>query len=111
MANFQLNFLSHKDIAESSSMDLEQWGSSSESNEEWKEEYKKLKDLKKHELNLLEKGAKSQSQAWLLNKMWSEWKELKKIQPKQLSNSKFAKSSKEWEKAFIEWGEMKSNQN
>ena len=110
MANFQLNFLSNKEIRESSSIYLEQWGASTETNESWKEEYKNLKDLKKHELELLDKGAKSQSQAWLLNKMWSDWKEIKMTKPKPPSNSNLKKPSKEWEKAFVEWKRKNAKQ-
>tara|TARA_Y100001968_G_C19449726_1_gene767694 strand:- start:2664 stop:3014 length:351 start_codon:yes stop_codon:yes gene_type:complete len=105
MANFQLNFLSDKELKQRSSKHIEQWGNTVETNQSWKEEYKKLKDLKKHEINLLEKGAQSQSQAWLLNKMWSDWQEIKETRSKQ-SNPKIQRSSKEWEKAFIEWKKL-----
>ena len=42
----------------------------------WKEELKKWKSLKNYELRLLEEGPRTQSQAWLFNEMWSEWKKL-----------------------------------
>ncbi|WP_320676048.1 hypothetical protein [Prochlorococcus sp. MIT 1300] len=45
--------------------------------ENWKEEYKKLKSLRPYQIKLLEEGATSLSQAWLLNSMWCEWKEIK----------------------------------
>ncbi len=48
-------------------------------NEDWKTEYKELKpDLKPFQVQLLDEGPKSQSQAWLLNSMWCEWNKLKK---------------------------------
>ena len=47
--------------------------------ENWKEEYKKLKSLRPYQIKLLEEGATSLSQAWLLNSMWCEWKEIKGI--------------------------------
>lgn len=108
MSNFQLNFLSNKEISISSERSLEQWGNNSECNDGWKEEYKRIKKLKEHEIKLLDKGAQSQSQAWLINKMWSEWKELTKVNSLE-TNPKIKRSSKEWEKAFIEWKQVNDN--
>ena len=45
--------------------------------ESWKKEYKEWKDLKPYQIQLIDEGPKSQSQAWLLNYMWCEWKDLK----------------------------------
>ena len=45
--------------------------------ENWKEEFKEWKpNLKPFQIKLLKEGAKSQSQALLLNDMWCEWKGL-----------------------------------
>ena len=45
--------------------------------ENWKEQYKSWKDLKPFQLKLLDEGAESLSQAWLINAMWCEWKDIK----------------------------------
>ncbi len=45
--------------------------------ENWKEEYKQWKQgLKSFQIKLLEDGAQSQNQQWLINDMWCEWKDL-----------------------------------
>ncbi len=45
--------------------------------ENWKEDYKKLKpDLKPYQIKLLDDGAQSNSQTLLLSDMWLEWKDL-----------------------------------
>ena len=45
--------------------------------ENWKEEYKQWKHgLKSFQIKLLEDGATSQNQQWLINDMWCEWKAL-----------------------------------
>ncbi len=45
--------------------------------ENWKQELKEWKsNLKPFQIKLLNEGARSQSQALLLNDMWCEWKEL-----------------------------------
>ncbi len=50
----------------------------------WIAEYKKWKSgLKPFQIQLLDEGAKSQSQAWLLNEMWCEWKSLKENKDKE----------------------------
>ena len=49
------------------------------SEENWKIQYKKWKNLKPYQIKLIDDGPKSQSQAWLLNSMWCEWLDLKKI--------------------------------
>tara|TARA_B100000965_G_C19075810_1_gene534080 strand:- start:246 stop:386 length:141 start_codon:yes stop_codon:yes gene_type:complete len=38
--------------------------------ETWKNQYKQCKNLKPYQIKLIDDGAKSQSQAWLLNSMW-----------------------------------------
>ena len=52
-------------------------------NTDWIAEYKEWKSLKPYEIKLLDEGPISQSQAWLLNNMWSEWYSFKNnINPK-----------------------------
>ena len=58
------------------------------SNENWMEQYKKWRLLKPHQLKLLDEGAKTQSQAWLINNMWCEWKNIKKIKETELPSLK-----------------------
>ncbi|WP_320674614.1 hypothetical protein [Prochlorococcus sp. MIT 1341] len=50
----------------------------------WKEEYKAWKTLSTSQILLLEHGAKSLSQSWLLNEMWCEWKGIKKLKETEL---------------------------
>tara|TARA_B100001250_G_C19218395_1_gene536748 strand:- start:44 stop:262 length:219 start_codon:yes stop_codon:yes gene_type:complete len=45
--------------------------------QDWKEEYKLMKKLKPMQIKLLDEGAQSLSQSWLVNAMWCDWKELK----------------------------------
>ena len=47
--------------------------------ENWKIQYKQWKKLKPYQIKLIDDGPKSQSQAWLLNSMWCEWMDLKRI--------------------------------
>ena len=49
------------------------------SEESWKTEYKQWKNLKAYQIKLIDDGPQSQSQAWLLNSMWCDWMDLKKI--------------------------------
>ena len=51
----------------------------------WKEEYKSYTSNKKH-LELLEHGAKSLAQSWILGALYNEWKRVKgynKLDPKE----------------------------
>ncbi len=50
----------------------------------WIDQYKRWRDLKPHQIKLLEDGAHSQSQAWLLNQMWCDWQKLKKLKETEL---------------------------
>ena len=52
--------------------------------EPWIEQYKKWKDLKPFQLKLLDEGAQSQSQAWLRNAMWCDWKNIRKVKDTHL---------------------------
>tara|TARA_B100000927_G_scaffold140980_1_gene113709 strand:+ start:400 stop:642 length:243 start_codon:yes stop_codon:yes gene_type:complete len=52
----------------------------------WKQEYLGYKHVNKKQRDLLENGAKSLSQSWLLGAMYSEWKTMKgynKYDPKE----------------------------
>ena len=52
----------------------------------WKQEYLGYKHVNKKQRDLLENGAKSLSQSWLLGAMYSEWKQMKgynKYDPKE----------------------------
>ncbi len=50
----------------------------------WRDEYRSWKTLSPSQTILLEQGAKSLSQTWLLNQMWCEWKEIKKLKETKL---------------------------
>ncbi len=52
--------------------------------ENWKEQYKSWKVLKPFQLKLLDEGAVSLSQSWLLNSMWCEWKDIKRLKETEL---------------------------
>ena len=56
--------------------------------ETWKNQFKKWKDLKPYQIKLIDEGPNSQSQAWLLNRMWCEWKDMKKIKDTELPQMK-----------------------
>ena len=69
----------------------------------WREEYKSYTSNKRH-LELLENGAKSLSQSWVLGALYNEWKKIKgynKFDPKenegqlQSTLSDFFKSQKD----------------
>ena len=52
----------------------------------WRQEYLGYKHVNKKQRDLLENGAKSLSQSWLLGAMYSEWKTMKgynKYDPKE----------------------------
>ena len=52
----------------------------------WRKEYLGYKHVNKKQRELLENGAKSLSQSWLLGAMYSEWKQMKgynKYDPKE----------------------------
>ena len=50
----------------------------------WIEQYKEWKTLLPYQLKLLDNGPKSQSQAWLINSMWCDWNNIKKIKDTEL---------------------------
>ena len=67
------------------------------SDETWKTQYKKWKELKPYQIKLIDDGPKSQSQAWLLNSMWCEWMDLKKMNVSDLTKKDNFSSSDPWE--------------
>ena len=46
---------------------------------DWKTEYQSMKLLNKKQIQLLEEGAKSLSQSWMLGAMYGDYKKLKGI--------------------------------
>ena len=65
----------------------------------WREEYKNYTSSKK-ELELLENGAKSLSQSWILGALYQKWKKIKgykEPEPPDCSSSYL-----EWEKSIKE---------
>ncbi len=52
--------------------------------ENWKEQYKEWKTLKPFQIKLLDEGAVSLSQTWLVNSMWSEWQDIKRLKETDL---------------------------
>ena len=64
----------------------------------WIAEYKEWRsDLKPYQIELLENGAESASQQWLINSMWCEWKEIKKIRVVNPSVASVKLSPDPWE--------------
>ena len=66
----------------------------------WREEYKNYTSSKK-ELELLENGAKSLSQSWILGALYQKWKRVKGIPPEP--------EPPDCQSSFIEW-EKKAKQ-
>ena len=67
------------------------------SEENWKTQYKKWKDLKPYQIKLIDDGPKSQSQAWLLNSMWCEWMDLKRKNVSEISRNDISSWTDPWE--------------
>ena len=67
------------------------------SDENWKNQYKKWKILKPYQIKLIDDGPKSQSQAWLLNSMWCEWIDLKRINGVEISEKDISSCNDPWE--------------
>ena len=63
----------------------------------WKIQYKKWKKLKPYQIRLIDDGPKSQSQAWLLNSMWSEWMELQSRNGYEISEKDISSWTDSWE--------------
>ena len=66
----------------------------------WRDEYKNYTSSKK-ELELLENGAKSLSQSWILGALYQKWKRVKGIPPEP--------EPPDCQSSFIEW-EKKAKQ-
>ena len=66
----------------------------------WREEYKNYTTSKFH-LELLENGAKSLSQSWILGALYQKWKRIKGIPPEP--------EPPDCQSSFIEW-EKKAKQ-
>jgi len=66
----------------------------------WREEYKNYTSSKR-ELELLENGAKSLSQSWILGALYQKWKRVKGIPPEP--------EPPDCQSSFIEW-EKKAKQ-
>ena len=81
---------------------FQKWGENSTDDESWKDEYQSWKFLKPYQIKLLREGAKNQSQAWLLNQMWCEWKEIKCNNPPSDTHIKLNTAIREWEQSFSE---------
>ena len=65
--------------------------------ETWKNQYKQWKDLKPYQIKLIDDGPRSQSQAWLLNSMWCEWMDLKRIKASEFSRNDISSCTDPWE--------------
>ena len=65
--------------------------------ESWKNQFKKWKNLKPYQIKLIDDGPVSQSQAWLLNSMWCEWRDMKKIKDTELPEMNTFSSTDPWE--------------
>ena len=65
--------------------------------ESWKGQYKQWKNLKPYQIKLIDDGPKSQSQAWLLNSMWCEWIDMKKMMSNDSIRIKPSHESDPWE--------------
>lgn len=49
--------------------------------EDWRTEYKSMKVLSKYQTKLLDEGAKSLAQSWILQALWSDYRHIKGITP------------------------------
>ena len=65
---------------------------------EWREEYQKMKVLTKYQMDLLKNGPKSLSQSWLLGAMHGDWKRKKGIKDPEPPDCQ--SSMKEWEESI-----------
>ena len=67
------------------------------SEETWKTQYKQWKILKPYQIKLIDEGPKSQSQAWLLNSMWCECMDLKRINISEPLKKEISSCNDPWE--------------
>ncbi len=62
-------------------------GTAQMKDESWIDQYKQWKpELKSFQIKLLNEGAQTQSQQWLLNSMWCDWQEIKKMKETETSS-------------------------
>ena len=66
----------------------------------WREEFKEYTNSK-YQLELLENGAKSLSQSWVLQSMYGQWKKIKGIKDPEPPDC--SSSFKEWNKKAHEY--------
>ncbi len=64
--------------------------------EAWKDQYKKWKFLEPYQVKLLDDGPKSLSQSWLVNSMWCEWMDMKKIKDTELPPIEISPEEDPW---------------
>ena len=65
---------------------------------DWRQEYKGMRILNKRQIQLLDEGAKSLSQSWILQAMYNDWKRKKGIKDDVEENTGQLQSSfKEFE--------------
>tara|TARA_Y100001968_G_scaffold141708_1_gene129531 strand:+ start:73 stop:282 length:210 start_codon:yes stop_codon:yes gene_type:complete len=65
--------------------------------ENWKIQYKQLKNLKPYQIKLIDDGPKSQSQAWLLNSMYCEWMDMKELNLSEIPTKEISSLTDPWE--------------
>ena len=68
---------------------------------DWRQEYKGMRILNKRQKQLLDEGAKSLSQSWILQAMYNDWKRKKGIKDDAEENTGQLQSSfKEFESSI-----------
>ena len=68
---------------------------------DWRQEYKGMRILNKRQIQLLDEGAKSLSQSWILQAMYNDWKRKKGIKDDVEENTGQLQSSfKEFESSI-----------
>ena len=65
--------------------------------ETWEMQYKRWRKLKPYQIQLIDNGPRSQSQAWLLNSMWCDWMDLKKTHLPEISSNNSSSFTDPWE--------------
>ena len=64
--------------------------------EDWRDQYKQWKLLKDFQIKLLDEGPKTLSQTWLVNQMWCDWRDIKKIKEAKLPALKNSPNIDPW---------------
>ncbi len=75
---------------------------------EWREEYQKMKVLTKYQMDLLKNGPKSLSQSWLLGAMHGDWKRKKGIKDPEPPDCQ--SSMKEWEESIKKYNKYENTE-